>query len=167
MEQSSWSRGDSGPDRGAAPFPGEACNKVDRAKLVVKGEEKEKTRTENEKNKELLDFMKEKIGDVYAVKLSSTLGKHPVSLSSEGEFSVEMEKILSKMPGADKSMLKAKTVLEINNDHEIATKLKLLFTQDKEKVEKWAKILYAQARLINGLEIENPLEISALICELM
>lgn len=130
-------------------------------------EEKEKTKSENDKNKELLDFMKEKIGEVYAVRLSSTLGKHPVSLSSEGEFSVEMEKILSKMPGADKSMLKAKTVLEINNEHEIAGKLKLLFTQDKEKVEKWAKILYAQARLINGLDIDNPLEISALICELM
>ena len=57
--------------------------------------------------------------------------------------------------------------LEMSIGKEIAGKLKLLFTQDKEKVEKWAKILYAQARLINGLDIDNPLEISALICELM
>ncbi|MBE6673903.1 MAG: molecular chaperone HtpG [Ruminococcaceae bacterium] len=126
--------------------------------------EKEK---ENEKNKELLDFMKESIGDVFAVKLTNDLGSHPVSLSTEGEMSIEMEKVLSKMPGADKSMMKAQTVLEINMNHEILSKLKLLFINDKEKLGKYAKILYAQARLINGLDIENPSEYSRLVCELM
>ncbi len=126
--------------------------------------EKEK---ENEKNKELLDFMKESIGDVFAVKLTNDLGSHPVSLSTEGEMSIEMEKVLSKMPGADKSMMKAQTVLEINMNHEILSKLKLLFINDKEKLAKYAKILYAQARLINGLDIENPSEYSRLVCELM
>ncbi len=130
-------------------------------------EEKATKETENEKNKELLDFMKEAIGDVSSVKLTNDLGSHPVSLSTQGEMSIEMEKVLSKMPGADKSMIKAQTVLEINMKHEILSKLKLLFINDKEKLGKYAKILYAQARLINGLDIENPSEYAQLVCELM
>ena len=139
---------------------------TDKLDLVSEDEKKELDK-ENEKNKELLDFMKEAIGDVFAVRFASTLGSHPVSLSSEGELSVEMEKVLSKMPGADSSMIKAQTVLEINMEHEIASKLKLLFINDKEKVKTYAKILYAQARLISGLSVENPSEISQLICSLM
>lgn len=134
---------------------------------LVSEEEKKEIEKENEKNKELLDFMKEAIGDVFAVRFATTLGSHPVSLSSEGELSVEMEKVLSKMPGADGSMIKAQTVLEINQDHEIASKLKLLYINDKEKVKTYAKILYAQARLISGLSIDNPSEISQLVCSLM
>ena len=134
---------------------------------LVSEEEKKEIEKENEKNKELLDFMKEAIGDVFAVRFATTLGSHPVSLSSEGELSVEMEKVLSKMPGAENSMIKAQTVLEINQDHEIASKLKLLYINDKEKVKTYAKILYAQARLISGLSIDNPSEISQLVCSLM
>ena len=122
---------------------------------------------ENEKNKDMLDFMKEAIGDVFAVRLTNELGTHPVSLSTEGEMSIEMEKVLAKMPGADKSMLKAQTILEINMNHEILSKLKLLYISDRDKLKKYAKILYAQARLIGGLDIENPSEYSRLICELM
>ena len=78
-----------------------------------------------------------------------------------------MAKVLSKMPGAEKGMIKAQTVLEINMNHEIAGKLKLLYVNDKEKLGKCAKILYAQARLTCGLDIENPGEYSRLVCELM
>lgn len=134
---------------------------------LVSDEDKKREDEENEKNKEMLDFMKEQIGQVSLVKLSSSLGAHPVSLSTLGEMSVEMEKVLSKMPGADKSMLKAQTVLEINMSHSIATKLKLMYISDKEKAGKYAKILYAQARQISGLEVENPREICDLVCELM
>ena len=130
-------------------------------------DEKAEVNSENEKNKEMLDLMKEAIGDVFAVKMTNTLGTHPVSLSTQGEMSHEMERVLSKMPGADPSMLKAQTVLEINMNHEIASKLKLMFINDKEKLGKYAKILYAQARLINGLEIDNPSEICTLVCDLM
>ena len=130
-------------------------------------EDKTRCQNENEKNKDMLDLMKEAIGDVYSVKLTGGLGSHPVSLSTEGEMSIEMEKVLSKMPGANKEMLKAQTVLEINMEHEIASKLKLLFIHDQEKLKKYAKILYAQARLINGLDIENPSEYSQMICELL
>ncbi|MBQ7225550.1 MAG: molecular chaperone HtpG [Clostridia bacterium] len=134
---------------------------------LVSDEDKKREDEENEKNKEMLDYMKEQIGEVSLVKLSSSLGAHPVSLSTLGEMSVEMEKVLSKMPGADKSILKAETVLEINMSHSIATKLKLMYISDKEKVGKYAKILYAQARQISGLEVENPREICDLVCELM
>lgn len=130
-------------------------------------EEKATKDTENEKNKDMLTFMKEAIGDISDVKLTNDLGSHPVSLSTQGEMSIEMEKVLSKMPGADKSMIKAQMVLEINMNHEILSKLKLLFINDKEKLGKYAKILYAQARLINGLGIENPSEYAQLVCELM
>jgi molecular chaperone HtpG len=140
---------------------------TDKLDLATEEENKE-LESENEKNKEMLDFMKDSIGGgLFAVKFANTLGNHPVSLSSVGELSVEMEKVLSKMPGAENGMAKAQTVLEINATHNIAGKLKELYVTDKDKVAKYAKILYAQARLINGLSVENPQEISTLVCELM
>ena len=134
---------------------------------LLSDEDKSAKEQENEKNKEMLDFMKEAIGDVFAVRMTNGLGLHPVSLSTEGEMSHEMERVLSKMPGADTSMMKAQTVLEINMNHEVASKLKLMFINDKEKLTKYAKILYAHARLINGLDIDNPSEICTFVCELM
>ena len=134
---------------------------------IVSDEEKEEIKSENEAYSDMLDFMKESIGDVHSVRFTNTLGSHPVSLSSEGEVSVEMEKVLSRMPGADKSMIKAQTVLEININHSIASRLKELYIQDKDKVKSYAKILYAQARLIGGLDIDNPSELSDLICSLL
>ena len=130
-------------------------------------EEKNEIKSENEAYKDLLDHMKDAIGDVYAVRFTQNLGTHPVSLSSEGEVSLEMEKVLSKMPGADRSMVKAQTVLEINISHPISARLKELYIQDKEKVSAYAKILYSQARLIGGLSLDNPLEISDLICSML
>ena len=131
-------------------------------------EEKDATRRKNEDAGELLSFMKDALGDaVSAVRLTSTLGEHPVSLSSEGGVSVEMEKVLGKMPGAQAGAAKATLVLEINADHPVADKLQSLFESDRDRVADYAKILYAQARLINGLAIDNPTEISALVCGLM
>ena len=77
----------------------------------------------------------------------------------------EMEKIINMMPQDQK--VKAKVILEINNNHEIATKLKAIYKDDKEQVKEYAKILFAQARLIEGLTIENPTEISNMICKLL
>jgi len=134
---------------------------------ITTDEEKEEIKNENEAYSDMLEFMKESIGDVYAVRFTNTLGTHPVSLSSEGDVSVEMEKVLSKMPGADKSHVKAQTVLEINASHSIASRLKELFVQDKDKLKSYTKILYAQARLIGGLDIDNPSELSNLICSLL
>ena len=117
-------------------------------------------------NSQMLDFLKDTIGKVSAVKFSANLTKHPVCLSSEGEFSVEMEKVLKRMPGADGAPA-AKTVLEINHTHPITEKLYALFASDKDTLAKYAKILYAEACLIGGVSIDDPGELTQLISELM
>ena len=135
---------------------------------ILSEDEKEALKKENEENAELLKLMKESIGEaVSAVKFTNTLKNHPVCLSSEGGISTEMEKVLNSMPGAGENKVKAQIVLEISLEHPIATKLKELYTSDKEKVADYAKILYAQARLIGGMSIENPTELSGLVCALM
>lgn len=131
-------------------------------------EEKEKLKSENEKSAELFKFIKESIGDdVSKVQFSNTMQKHAVCLSSEGALSVGMEKILNKMPGAEEQNIKAEIVLEINIDHPIAARLKDLFEHDKDKLATFSKILFAQAKLINGMTLDNPAEISDLVCDLM
>ena len=133
---------------------------------ITSDEEKENIKQKNEDASALLAYMKEVLGDaVQAVRLTSTLKNHPVSLASEGGLSVEMEKVLSKMPGAQGA--KATLVLEINAEHPVAAKLASLFESDRDRVADYTKILYAQARLISGLPVDNPAELSDLICSLM
>ena len=130
-------------------------------------EEKEALKAENEKAKDMLDFIKESLDNsVTAVKLTNALQKHAVCLSSEGMLSVEMEKALNKMPGNDEH-IKAELVLEINMNHPIKDKLNELFENDKDKLANYCKILYSQARLISSLTVENPAEMSELICNIM
>ena len=129
-------------------------------------EEKEKLKKENEENKEMLDAMKNALNDeVQLVRFTHRLKNHPVCLTSEGAISLEMEKVINAMP-TDQNV-KAQKVLEINEDHPIANKLKELYTEDKEKLKEYTKILYSQARLIEGMSVENPTEISNLICDIM
>jgi molecular chaperone HtpG len=129
-------------------------------------EEQEKIKKTNDDNKEMLDFMKESLGDnVVSVKLTNKLSNHPVCLTTEGEISVEMQKVINAMPTDEK--VNAKMVLEINEKHEIVNKLKDLFKNNKEELKNYTKILYSEARLIEGLSIDNPTEISNLICELI
>ena len=131
-------------------------------------EEKQQLKEANDKSEELFKFMKESLGDKVAkVRYTNTLKNHAVCLSSEGAVSVGMEQILNKMPGAEAQNIKAETVLEINMEHPIKDKLLFLFGNDKEKLADYTKILYAQARLINGLDLDNPAEISDLVCGLM
>lgn len=131
-------------------------------------EEKAALKEENEKSDELLKFIKESLGDaVSKVKFTNTLDNHPVCLSSEGGISTEMEKVLSKMPGNNGFAPKAEIVLEINMNHSVAASLKALFETDKDKVKEYSKILYTMARLISGLPVENPTELSNMVCNLM
>lgn len=131
-------------------------------------EEKEKLKTENEQSSEMFSFMQASIGDdVSKVQFTNTLQNHPVSLSSEGNVSVGMEKILNKMPGAEDQHIKAEIVLEININHPLAAKLKELFENDKDRLATYSKILFAQARLVSGMSLDNPAEISSLVCNLM
>lgn len=126
-------------------------------------EEKKELEEKNNEAKDMFTFMQEAVPDVKAIKFTNKLKNHPVCLSSEGDISVEMEKTMKNMP-FDNGVT-ANKVLEINENHEIAKKIKDLYTNDKEELKNYTKILYAEARLIEGLSIENPTEISNLICE--
>ncbi len=128
--------------------------------------EKEAINKENEDTKELRTFLKESIGDaVSEVRFTTKLQNHPVCLTSEGMLSLEMEKVLSAMPGSKGA--KATLVLEINKNHPIAEKIKSLYDTDKDTAAKYAKILYAQGCLIAGKAIDSPTELCDMICELM
>jgi molecular chaperone HtpG len=129
-------------------------------------EEKEEIKAKAEENKEMFGFMKEALGDkVKEVRLSQRLKSHPFCLTSDGDLSLEMEKVLNAMPTDNK--VKAERVLEINPDHSIFTKLQELFKSDKDKLKKYTELLYTQSLLIEGLSIENPVEFSNMICDLM
>ena len=128
-------------------------------------EEKEALQKENEENKDMFTFMKDAIGSIEEVRFTHKLKNHPVCLTSTGAVSVEMEKVMNQMPTNQK--LKAQTVLEINDSHPIAEKIKTLYKQDKDELKKYSEVLYAQARLIEGLPVENQSEISNLICEII
>ena len=126
-------------------------------------DEKEEIKKENEQYKDLLSEMKETLKDVVEdVKFTNRLKSHPVCLTTEGLVSMEMEKVLSAMPNENK--IKATAIMEINASHPIADKLKEL---KGEELQNYSKILYAQARLIEGLTIDNPTEISSLICDII
>lgn len=130
--------------------------------------EKEELKNANEDAKDMLDCMKESLnGEVCEVRFTNKLKDHPVCLASEGEITIEMEKVLNRMPGNDQKV-KAQIALKINLNHEITEKLKKLYeNDDKETLKKYTELLFNQARLIEGLPIENPLEFSKSICELM
>lgn len=130
-------------------------------------EEKEELKKVNEENKNMFDLMKETLLDnVKDVRFTNRLKNHPVCLITEGDVSIEMEKVLNQMPNGES--VKANKIMEINEKHPISLKLKELYkNNDKESLEKYTKVLYNQARLIEGLSIENPSEITNLICEIM
>ena len=129
-------------------------------------EEKEELDKKNEEAKGMFDIMKEALTDVKNIKFTNKLKNHPVCLSTEGSISLEMEKIMKSMPvGGDD--VKADIVLEINEKHPIADKLKELYISDKDALADYTKILYNQARLIEGLSIDNPTELTNLICDMM
>lgn len=129
-------------------------------------EEKEALKKENEDNADMLKEMKEALGEnVHEVRFTDKLKDHPVCLSSEGAISLEMQKVLNAMP--DGKDAKATVVLEINANHPIAEKLKTLYKDNKDSLCDYAKILYAQARLIGGMSVDDPVELSNLVCNLM
>ena len=131
-------------------------------------EEKQEAEKKEEENKELLDFVKEALGDeVEFVRLSGKLKSHPVCLTSEGEITLEMEKYFKSLPGEKENAIKARRVLELNGEHHAFKALKNAFETDKEKAAKLSKILYTQALLIADMPIENAVEFAQLVSELM
>ena len=131
-------------------------------------EEKEENKKTAEESKDMFEFMKEALGGkVKEVRLSTRLKSHPVCLSSEGQVSIEMEKVLNSMPQNDNNRVTAQKSLELNPSHPVFAKLKELFENDHEKLIEYTQLLYSQALLIEGLTIENPVEFADLICKLM
>ena len=128
-------------------------------------EEKKETEKVNKDNKDLLKDMVTVLEEVEEVKFTNKLKSHPVCLTSQGDVSIEMQKVFDAMP--NDMGIKAKLVLEINSKHPISKKLKSLYKEDRESFDKYAKILYSEARMIAGLPIDNPTEISNLICEVI
>ena len=128
-------------------------------------EEKEQTKKVNEDNSDLLKDMCELLSEVKEVKFSNKLKSHPVCLTTKGDVSIEMQKVFDAMP--NDLGIKAETILEINEKHPISDKLKKLYKKDKDEFNKYTKILYSEARMIAGLPIDNPTEISRLICEVI
>ena len=129
-------------------------------------EEKDQIKKINEDNKQMLAYMKEALSDeVIDVRFTNKLVNHPVCLTTDGKISVEMQKVIHAMPTDEK--VNAKMILEINEKHPIANKLRDLYDNDREELKKYAKILYSTSRLIEGLSVENPTEVSNIICELL
>ena len=134
--------------------------------LENQDDESQEDSPESDENKELFDFIAESLGGkIKSAKASKKLRTHPVCLSSEGELSIEMEKVLSMMP--DGAGAKAEKILEINTSHRIFKTLRDAFANDREKAEKIARVLYNQALLIEGLSVEDPVEYANDVCSLM
>ena len=129
-------------------------------------EEKKETEKVNKKSKDLLKAMKDLIPDIDEVRFTNKLKSHPVCLTSKGDVSIEMQKVFDAMP--NDLGIKAKTILEINEKHPISKKLKELYkNDDKTDFNNYTKILYSEACIIAGLPIDNPTEISDLICDVI
>lgn len=124
------------------------------------------TPTGEEKDQELFDYMKSVLGDqVKDVRASKRLKSHPVCLANEGDLTIEMEKVLNAMPTDQK--IKAERILEINNNHEVFQSLREAFESDKAKLDLYTHLLYNQALMIEGLPLDDPLEFSNKICQIM
>ena len=129
-------------------------------------EQKEKQKKLEEQNKDLFKAMTGALdGKVKDVRLSKRLKTHPVCLSSDGELSLEMEKVLNALPNDNK--VKAERILEINESHPIFSSLVSLHKENPEKLKSYAQLLYTQALLIEGMPIEDPVDFSNKICDLM
>ncbi|MEG2697989.1 MAG: molecular chaperone HtpG, partial [Ruthenibacterium sp.] len=122
----------------------------------------------NEENQSLFTAMKEALGDkVKEVRVSQRLKSHPVCLSSDGALSIEMEKVLNSMP-SNEEKVKSEKVLELNSEHPVFAALQRAFTdEDKDKLSAYSELLYEQARLIEGLSVEDPVAYANSVCKLM
>lgn len=132
-------------------------------------EEKKDVEKQSEENKELLEFIKDSLGEkVSVVRISNKLKSHPVCLTTDGAITIEMEKYFKSIPGAEAmgGGMKAEKVLELNPTHPAFDALKNVWTSDKDKAAKYAEVLYGQALLIAGVEIENPAEYADIVCSL-
>ncbi|MFI3229623.1 MAG: molecular chaperone HtpG [Bacillota bacterium] len=120
-----------------------------------------------EEDVQIAEWIKETLaGEVEKVKISHRLKSHAVCLTSEGEVSLEMEKVINGMPNMGQEVV-AKKILEINADHDIYVKIKSLYESDQEKLKVLAEVLLGQARLMQGLPVDDMVELSKKIVSLL
>ena len=125
--------------------------------LGIELEEDRKAREEIEENQDLFKAMEEILaGEVVGVRPSKRLKDNPVAFATEGEVSIEMEKLLRKMP--DTAGLRAEKILEVNMDHKLFRELEASYSEDKDRFKLVTELLCDQARLIEGLEIKDPIK---------
>ena len=147
-------------------FEGKEFRSVSGGDLGLEDKE-EKDEVQDEESKEVISFMKETLeGKVSDVRESKRLKNYPVCLSNDGDLSIEMEKILNSMPNNDQN-IKAQKVLEVNVHSDVFKALKASYEKDKDTAKLYTNILYNQARLIEGLPIEDPVEFTNDVCKLM
>ena len=137
-------------------FEGKKFKSVSEANFSLETEEEKKElEKQTDENKQLFEEMKKHLeGQVKDIKLTANLLSHPVCLISDGEVSIEMEKVMASLPNSDKNF-KAQKILEISSTHKILQTLKNLYESDKEKLKDYTIVLYNQARLLEGLPIEE------------
>lgn len=129
-------------------------------------DEKKETEKKEADNRPMFDLMKEALdGKVKDVRLSSRLVSNPVCLTTEGNLSIEMEKVLNALP--DQHGVSAEKILELNSSHPIFDTLCKLYQEDQDKLKLYTSLLYTQALLIEGMPIEDPAAFSNEICKLM
>lgn len=149
-------------------YNGKSFQSVLDSKLDLQTDDEKKALEEQEEaNKDLLESMSKALdGKVVKVQLTGKLKTHPVCLTSEGELSMEMAKTLNAIPGEGENV-QANIIMEVNPNHPVFEKLKAAQENDPDKVADYANLLYDQALLIAGMPIEDPVEFSNRICDLM
>ncbi|MBE7026099.1 MAG: molecular chaperone HtpG [Ruminococcaceae bacterium] len=150
-----------------ASYDDKEFKSVSSSDLGIENDDNSKAENDTkEQNKDLFEFLKKSLeAKVSDVKASARLKSHPVCISSAGELSLEMEKVLNAMPTDQK--VKAERVLEINIAHPIFEKLKSLYENDRDTLSKYADVLYNSALLIEGLSIEDPVAFSNNLCDII
>ncbi len=134
---------------------------------IVSEDERARLDKRNGESAEMLNFIKDSAGSVSSVRFSSSIGRRAVCLTTEGEISTEMERILSRMPGAADGVPRASIVMEINIDHPIAERLVALYESDRERLAKYSRLLLAMGKMVSGMSIDDPSSLCETIEELM
>ena len=149
-------------------YEGKKFKSVSEADFSLDSEaEKEELKEKNEKHKDMLAEIKNDLGDkVKEVRLTANLKTYPVCLISGGDVSIEMEKVLNSMPNAD-GRVKADKILEISSTHKLLDKLLNLYETDKDALKKYAEVLYEQARILEGLPIDDVTGFVTALCDII
>ena len=149
-------------------YQGKKFKSVSESDFSISDENEKKALEEkNKEHKELLEKIKEILGDsVKQVRLTDNLKSYPVCLISAGDLSIEMEKVLNAMPNA-KEKVNAEKILEISSTHKVLETLNQLYKNGNEKLEKYVKVLYQSARLLEGLSVDDVADYVANLSEII